>query len=87
MCIYVQVQLMRSSGVKVVFAAMSPGIESLLAAHGVIRRSAEQSVSEGDAYRDFEDADIVIATADEALGKERAWRLRDPRYFETINCR
>ena len=77
MRMHVQVQLMRSSGVKVVFAAMSPGIESLLAAHGVIRRSAEQSVSGGDAYRDFEDADIVISTADEALGEERVWRLRD----------
>lgn len=78
---------MRSSGVKVVFAAMSPGIESLLAAHGVIRRSAEQSVSEGDAYRDFEDADIVIATADEALGEQRVWSLQDPRYLKTIKCR
>ena len=60
---------MRSSGVKVVFAAMSPGMESLLTAHGVIRRSAGQSVNISGANRDFEDADIVIATADEALGK------------------
>jgi hypothetical protein len=84
---FLQVQLMRSSGVKVVFAAMSPGIESLLAAHGVIRRSAEQSVSEGNAYRDFEDADIVIATADEALGDQCVWRLRDTRYLNMMNCR
>ena len=61
---------MRSSGVKVVFAAMSPGMESLLTAHGVIRRTAGQSVHSSDANRDFEDADIVIATADEALGKQ-----------------
>lgn len=53
---------------KVVFAAMSPGIESLLTAHGVIRRSAVQSLNSSGANRDFEDADIVIATADEALG-------------------
>ena len=65
---HVQVQLMRSSGVKVVFAAMSPGIESLLNAHGVIRRSALQGLNSSAPNRDFEDADIVIATADEALG-------------------
>ena len=59
---------MRSSGVKVVFAAMSSGIESLLTAHGVIRRSAVQGFNSSAANRDFEDADIVIATADEALG-------------------
>lgn len=55
---------------KVVFAAMSPGIESLLGAHGVIRRSAVQGPN-----RDFEDADIVIATADEALGKKNEFGL------------
>lgn len=56
-----KVQLMRSSGVTVVFAALSPGLESLLSVHGVIRRASGHSGAE-------EETDIVIATADGALG-------------------
>ena len=56
-----QVQLMRSSGVTVVFAALSPGLESLLSVHGVIRRASGHFGAE-------EETDIVIATADGALG-------------------
>ena len=52
---------MRSSGVTVVFAALSPGLESLLSVHGVIRRASGHSGAE-------EETDIVIATADGALG-------------------
>jgi hypothetical protein len=50
---------MRSSDVTVVFAAMSPGMEKLLTSHGVIRTAGA---------RDGDEADIVIDTADGALG-------------------
>lgn len=49
---------MRSSGVTVVFAAMSAGMEGLLTSHGVIRKTRSDAVDE----------DIVIETADAALG-------------------
>lgn len=49
---------MRSSGVTVVFAAMSSGMEGLLTSHGVIRKTRS----------DAADEDIVIGTADAALG-------------------
>ena len=58
-----KVQLMRSSDVTVVFAAMSPGMEKLLTSHGVIRTA-------GGRDGDCDEADIVIDTADGALGAQ-----------------
>ena len=58
------VQLMRVSGVTVVFAGLSPALRTLLEAHGVIRvgtggRSGEEE--EGG------EADVVISRLDDAL--------------------
>jgi hypothetical protein len=38
------VQLMRSSGVTVVFAALSPAIKALLIVHGVIRGHGKEGI-------------------------------------------
>ena len=59
---------MRSSGVTVVFAAMSPGMESLLSIHGVIRRGTGTG-TEGGQREEEEKTDIVISSADGALGQ------------------
>ena len=61
---------MRSSGVTVVFAAMSPGMESLLSIHGVIRRGTGTGTgTEGGQREEEEKTDIVISSADGALGQ------------------